>query len=360
MTIDERNIIWLDLFPNLPYSKKKKLLEITPKGQDIKQKFLSNLAYKEILSENEFKKMSVVLDNKFLDDKIAEFERNNIKMITIYNPEYPTMLANIADPPLCLYCRGNTQLLNTLCVAIVGTRKPSEYGIVTTKQFAKELVENDVTIVSGMAVGVDTLAHKTALENNGKTIAVLAGGLYHIYPAVNFQLSKTLAENNLILSENSPDTTPQAYNFPIRNRIIAGLSRAVLVTEAGEKSGSLHTINYAIDYGRDIFAIPGRINSPNSVGCNNIIKEYSGSIALSPDDILAALDIKKQENSKITSIQLDLNEQIILNYIMAEKKTFQEIADHTGMPVNELNATLLNLEVEGLITKLANNSYIKS
>lgn len=360
MTIDERNIIWLDLFPNLAYSKKKKLLEITPKGQDIKQKFLANLAYKEVLNENEFKKMSPLLDDKFLDAKIAEFERNNIQMITIDNPAYPTMLANIADPPLCLYCRGNIQLLNTLCVSIVGTRKPSEYGIITTKQFAKEFVENDITIVSGMAVGVDTLAHKTAIENAGKTIAVLAGGLYHIYPAVNYQLSKTIAENNLILSENSPDVAPLAYQFPIRNRIIAGLSKAVLVTEAGEKSGSLHTINYAIDYGRDIFAIPGRINSPNSAGTNKIIKEFSGSIALSPDDILAALNIKKQENSKITSIQLDLNEQIILNYITAEKKTFQEIADHTGMPVSELNATLLNLEVEGLITKLANNSYIKS
>ena len=133
----------------------------------------------------------------------------------------------------------------------------------------------------------------------------------------------------------------------------------MLVTEAGEKSGSLHTINYAINYGKEIFVVPGKITSPMSAGTNRLIKECSAALVLSPDDILETLNIQK-ENSKNQSIQLDLNEQIILDYIMAEKKTFQEIADHIGMPINQLNSTLLNMEMEGLITKLANNSYIKS
>ena len=232
MTIDDRNIIWLDLFPFLTYQKKKKILELFSKGQDIKSSFLSNKYIREILTDDEISKMSNMLDNQILDRYIERFNSDNIIMITINDPKYPKLLLETASPPLCLYCKGNIQLLNTTSIAVVGTRRPSDYGIVTTKQFVKELVQNDVTIVSGLAVGIDTIAHKTALENQGKTIAVLAGGLYHIYPAVNQSLARKMIENNLILSENSPNISPTTYYFPIRNRIIAGLSSGVLIPEA--------------------------------------------------------------------------------------------------------------------------------
>lgn len=359
MTIEERNIIWLDLFSSLGYQKKVKILSLFDKNEDIKKSFLSNPKLQEILTSSEFAQMSKLLDNAYLDAQIERFAKNGIVMITQSNPNYPQLLKEIDSPPLCLYCKGNLQLLNSICIGIVGTRKPSDYGIVVTKQFAKELASSGVTVVSGLAVGVDTIAHKAAVEENGSTIAVLAGGLFHIYPAVNIGLARTLAENNLIISENTPDAQPQTYYFPMRNRIIAGLSKGVLITEAGEKSGSLITANYALDYNREIFVVPGKINSPTSVGTNNFINEYSTSFTINSQKILEFLHLTK-EKQKNSAIQLDFNEQIVIDYIMAEKKTFQEIADHTHLPANELNAILLNLEMQGLITKLANNSYIKS
>lgn len=358
MTIDDRNIIWLDLFSFLTYQKKKKILNLFEKGKDIKSSFLSNKHIREILTDTEINKMSNMLDNHILDRYIDQFNRDNIIMITINDPRYPKLLLEISSPPLCLYCKGNIQLLNTLSIAVVGTRRPTDYGIVTTKQFVKELVQNDVTIVSGLAAGIDSIAHRTALENQGKTIAVLAGGLYHIYPASNQFLARKMTENNLILSENSPDISPTTYYFPIRNRIIAGLSSGVLIPEASKKSGSLHTARYADDFNREIYAIPGKITSEMSKGTNLLIKQLKANIALSPDDILDALNINK--NEKKCNIQLDIRDQSILNYIQTEKKTFQEIADFTHLTAGELNTILLELEMNGLVTKLANNSYIKS
>ncbi len=358
MTIEDKNIVWLDLFPFLSYQKKIKLLSLFDVNLDIKKVFLLKPKFREVLTQEEFTKMSALLDDNYLNTQIQRFEKDNIQIITIYNEKYPALLKEIDSPPLCLYCKGNLQLLNTTAISVVGTRKPTDYGTVVTKQFVKELANCGVTIVSGMAVGIDTIAHKTALEENGNTIAVLAGGLNHIYPSINIGLSRKIAENNLLITETSPDISAQNYYFPLRNRIIAGISKGVLVPEAGEKSGSLITINYAIDYNREIFAVPGKINSPMSEGVNKIINDFPPSFTISPEKILDFLQIKK-ENLKNSSVQLDLNEQIILNYISADKHTFQEIADHTKLPANQLNAILLELEMNGIVTKLANNSYIK-
>ncbi len=354
-----KNILWLDLFEFLTYNKKYKLLEVCGE-KDIRSIFLNNEEIKQILTNEEFNKMALCLDDAFLNFRLDQYNEQGIKTITFYDNEYPYLLKEISSPPLCLYCKGNTQLLNTLCLAVVGTRKPSDYGILTTKQFSKELSKADVTIVSGLATGVDTIAHRTVLEEQGKTIAVLAGGLNHIYPASNFSLAKQLTENNLIISENNPNVKPLAYYFPIRNRIIAGLSKGVLVTEAAENSGSLHTINYAIEFNRDIFAIPGKINAENSKGTNNIIKNYIGSMVLSPDDILQNYGLTLEKNTKNDSVQLDMRVQFVLDYIKTEKKSFQQILDYTKLSTKELNAILIELEMSGLVLKLANNSYIMS
>ncbi len=360
MTIDDRNIIWLDLFEFLTYQKRTKILQVFEKGKDIKASFLSNKYIHDILTDAEITKMSNMLDNQILDRYISRFESDNIIMITINDERYPKLLREISSPPLCLYCKGNIQLFNTPSIAVVGTRRPTDYGIVTTKEFVKTLSQNGVTIISGLASGIDTIAHKTALENDGKTIAVLAGGLYHIYPAVNQSLARKMTENNLIISENSPNISPLGYFFPIRNRIIAGLSSGVLIPEAGVKSGSMHTAKYADEFNREVFSIPGKISSPMSEGTNSLIKDLKGVMTLSPYEILQALHIDTNKNEKNIGIQLDIEAQSILNYIQTEKKTFQEIADYTKIPASELNSILLELEMNGLVTKLANNSYIKS
>lgn len=360
MTIDERNILWLDLFEFLTYHKKVKILSVFEKGTDIKKSFLSNIYLKDILTQLEITKMSLLLDDSYLDKEIEKYKNQNINLITIYHSLYPQKLKEIATPPLCLYCKGNVQLLNSLCIGIVGSRKPSEYGLLVTKQYTKSLCENDITVVSGLAIGVDTIAHKTVLEEHGNTIAVLAGGFNHIYPSCNINLSKNIMENNLIITENAPNTVPVAYLFPIRNRIIAGLCDAVVITEANEKSGSIHTADYAFDFNREVFAVPGRINSPLSMGTNKLIKANRAWITLHPDDVLQELNIAKKENQQNEQIQLDINQQIIIDYIGSEKKSFQQIAEQTNLSASELNALLLEMEIDGLILKLANNSYIKA
>ena len=285
MTNKDANILWLDLFEFLTYKKKDELLNLA-QNQDLRKIFLSNAKVRDILTNEEFSKMQLCLDEKYLSLQLEQYEKCKIVPITFNDKRYPYILKEISTPPFCLYCKGNLELLNTFCIGVVGTRSPTDYGIVVTKQFVKELVNADVTIVSGLATGVDSIAHKTAIEENGSTIAVLAGGLNHIYPATNISLAKKMAENNLLVSENNPNVKPMAYNFPSRNRIIAGLSRGILITEAGEKSGTLHTFNYAVEYNREIFAIPGKITSDLSKGTNAIIKQLQGTITLSPDDIL--------------------------------------------------------------------------
>lgn len=359
MTVDEKNIIWLDLFEFLSYSKKNKLIEAVGIGNDLRKEFLKNAKINEILSNEEINKMAICLHDEFLNLKLNKYAEDGVQCVTYFSEEYPYLLKEIATPPLCLYCKGNVQLLNTTCVGVVGTRKPTDYGLVVTKQYVKELTEVGVTIVSGMATGIDTIAHKETLANQGNTIAVLAGGFNHVYPASNRAMFNELAKSNLVVTEYNPTVAPETYFFPVRNRIIAGLSKAVLVTEAGEKSGSLHTINYATEFNREIFAVPGKINSPMSKGTNSIIQNLQGCVTLSPQDILNALNLSKDENKK-QNTQLDINTQLILDFISAEKKTLQEIVDHTNMSVKELNSKLIEMEMDGLVVKLANNSYIKA
>ncbi len=357
MTNNEKNILWLDLFSSLGYAKKKKLLDCTENGADIKQSFLCNPKYKEILTAEEYNKMAQCLDETKFLNLIESFASEGIEFVTIYDNRYPKQLLEIDTPPLCLYCKGNLQLLSSSCVSIVGSRKPTDYGVVTTKEYAKELSIAGITIVSGMAVGVDSLAHRTVLENDGATIAVLAGGLHNIYPSTNIALYRQLTESNLVITESSPNVQPIAYLFLARNRIIAGLSKATIVTEAAEKSGSLTTCRDAYEFHRKVFAVPGKINAPYSKGCNKLIKEKTAQITLEPADVLSSLGVNA-EKLKMGSIQLDIKQQIVIDYIKFEKKTFQEIADHTHLLPSELNSILLELELDGLVYKLANNSYI--
>ncbi len=355
MTNEDKNILWLDLFDFLAYGKKIKLLESIKKNENLREQFLKVQAIKEVLTNEEFNKMALCLSDEYLNRHLRDYEKDNIQLITFNNPNYPYTLKEITTPPLCLYCKGDVGLLNSECFAVVGTRKPTDYGIVVTKQYSKEISKH-MTIVSGLATGIDSVAHKTALEENGKTIAVLAGGFNHIYPQTNYNLAKTIEETNLLVSEYPPNTKPLSYYFPIRNRIIAGLSRGVLVPEMGEKSGSMHTINYALEFNRDIFVVPGRINSPMSKGANMLLKTLQGCITLSPDDILETYRLNKQETKQTK--QIDINAQMVLNFIESEKRSFQEILDHTKLPASELNTMLISLELEGMLIKLANNSYI--
>ena len=201
-------------------------------------------------------------------------KKNNIDIISIEDKQYPNILKEIYDPPICLYIRGNNEILNNESISIVGCRKATDYGRKVARDFAYNISKRDINIISGLAIGIDSEAHLGAVEANKKTIAVLGNGLDTIYPKENINLSqKILDSGGAIISEYPLGIKPKKENFPARNRIISGMSNGLLVVEAKEKSGTLITVDFALEQGRDVFVVPGNIVSENSVGTNDLIKQ---------------------------------------------------------------------------------------
>lgn len=291
----------------------------------------------------------------------AELARHQIECVTISDPDYPPLLKQIYDPPFCLFIRGRLSAEN--CLAVVGSRKFSIYGKQVAENLTEELAKRGITIVSGLALGIDSIAHESALRQNGKTIAVLGSGVdpLHIAPANHAALAeRIIGKNGAIISEYPPGTMPSKYSFPQRNRIIAGLSMGVLVIEAAEKSGSLITAQCALDNGREVFAVPQNITSPTSFGTNNLIK--SGARAITGvEDIIEALNIEKT----ITSVEnrknpptLSPTETILMASITREPIHIDEIIKAGALPSNIVNGTLTLLEMKGIIKNLGGMMFV--
>lgn len=243
-------------------------------------------------------------------------------------------------------------------IAIVGTRNNSSYGALCCEKIVKDLVAEDIVIISGFARGIDSIAHRICIENNGKTIAVVASGLDIVYPSSNVNLWKKIEENGLILSEYEYGTKPFRANFPQRNRIIAGLSEGVIVIESKEKGGSLVTANIALDEGRDVYAVPGEIFSDLSRGCNNLIRDSKAKLLNSVEEILKDYNwiMNKsilKEDKNFTEIQSK-----ILNCLVYEK-TLDRIVQELNMSTSELLYEIMELEIKGHIKSLAGGKYIK-
>ncbi|MFH0805422.1 MAG: DNA-processing protein DprA [Patescibacteria group bacterium] len=226
------------------------------------------------------------------DYEIEKLEKEKIGLITIQDESYPKLLKEIYAPPAILYIKGNFSPNDKFSLGIVGTRNPSDYGRQITPIITSELSKSGITIVSGLAKGIDAIAHKTAIDNNGRTIAVLGSGIdsKSIYPVINKYLSEKITENGAVISEFPINTKPLAQNFPQRNRIISGLSLGILVIEASEKSGSMITARNALEQNREVFAIPGDILSNNSLGPNNLIK-MGAKLVTKTNDILEELNL---------------------------------------------------------------------
>ena len=356
-TKDDKVLLWLDLFENLTYKKKEYILDEFSSPTQLFDEFLSSReSLSQILTQKLYEQMAYSHNEKSLDSLVENLDKKGIKAVTIYSSDYPEYLLNTDCPPFVLYCKGDVALLKSKCFAIVGTRRITNYGRAITEKFTKGLVDTGFTIVSGLSCGVDTIAHQTTLDNGGKTIAVLAGGFDKIYPDINTNLANEIAKKGLLVTEIKPSEIAKNYYFPIRNRIIAGLSKGTLITEADEKSGAMYTKNYALEYGRDVFAVPGNITSSVSMGCNKIIVNGQAKAVCCLDDILDEYNIKfvpkKQE-----SISVSMEEQIILDIIKDEEVSFQEILDRTKFDTKTLNTLLTTMSLNGLIKKLAGNLY---
>lgn len=272
--MDNKLLIWLSRLKKLKLIQKKLILEkidSVDKIWSLNKTELINLIGKDCIAIDE------ILNKKYrenLDIYENYIIKNNIKIISIFSNEYPKKLKNIYDPPVILFAKGNISLLNKDSIAIVGARECSDYGKTISKEIAYNLAKKDKCVVSGLARGIDKYAHIGALQAEGSTIAVIGNGLDIIYPYENKKIFERILENNgLIITEYIIGTKPEKINFPQRNRIISGISDGIVVVEAKEKSGSLITADFALEQGKEIFAVPGNINNENSIGTNDLIKE---------------------------------------------------------------------------------------
>lgn len=311
----------------------------------------------QILSEKEyFALCETAADTDFtqIEEKL---ERYNTRVITVLDPEYPQSLYKVEDMPLLLYARGDVGLLKKDCFAVVGTRYPTRYGVRVTEDFVSRLAER-FTIVSGLARGVDAIAHREALKTGGTTIGVLGCGVDIVYPMENADLYREIIKVGLIISEYDMGTAANSYNFPARNRIVSGLSRGVLVTEAGEKSGTMITISCAEEQGVAVFCVPGSIYNAASGGCNKSIRSCQSRIALDVNDIYDELGLKKVDTTKPSGIQLDVNEDRIVNELTQRGEMhFEEILEIVDLTVPQLNSLLIRLEATGLVNKTKFNHW---
>ena len=357
---NEKAIIWIDLFEFLTTKKQQEILDLFFEPRDVFVEFKSSFSKLQyLLSKEQFDKMCYALDEQYLENHIVGLDSQGVKVVTYCSDDYPQQFFNYQDKPIILYCKGDVSLLSSTCVAVVGTRKPTIYGKQVTEKLSKEIASNGVTIVSGLADGIDTIAHSSALAVGRKTIAVMGSGFNDIYPKRNFELEKEIEQNGLVITEYAPNIGPATWHYPIRNRIIAGLSKAVLITEASLKSGTMHTRDYALEYGIDIFAVPGEITSFASSGTNSLIKSCQCAMVTCADDILSVLNVKNQYKPAVTNIQYSLEEQAVLNVIDGETH-FDEIQLKTKIDTKTLLTLLTTMELNGIIKKMNGNYYCKN
>jgi DNA processing protein len=283
----------------------------------------------------------------------------NIHVLTWLDEAYPQRLKEIEQPPPVLYLRGELISEDTWAVAIVGTRRVTPYGRQVTEEIASFLAANGITVVSGLARGVDSIAHSTALKAGGRSLAVLGSGVDRIYPPENRALAERMIEHGAVLSDYAPGTPPESSNFPPRNRIISGLSMAVVVIEAGKTSGALITAEFAAEQGREIFAVPGNILAPQSKGTNKLIQQGAHPL-LSASDIMQALNLTRvgQHKAARKALPADDVEAKLITALGEEPLHVDEIRNQTGLPVEKVSATLVMMELKGMVRQVGNMQYV--
>ncbi len=293
------------------------------------------------------------------DRESEAFVRSGATLVTLTDSTYPPLLREIPDPPPYLYLKGTLPEAGTTTIAVVGSRMASDYGIAITTRFARELAEKGVAIVSGLAQGVDAAAHRGALQVSGRTVGVLGCGIDQVYPAVNRQLFREMADQGAIVSEFPLGTGPEAANFPRRNRIISGLSRGVLVVEAAEKSGSLITAQFALEQGREVFAVPGNITHRASRGTNSLIKQ-GAKLVESVADIIGELPPEGAglpQWARQQGFNLSPEEEKLCGLLSDGPLHIDELTVRSELTVPAVSAMLLRLELQGAIQQLSGKMF---
>jgi len=294
-----------------------------------------------------------------LDEYYKNIQSKGINVVISDEDIYPSRLKEIDQPPPVLYIRGELIEDDYWAVAVVGTRRVTAYGRQVTDELSTYLAQNGITVISGLARGVDAIAHQSAIRAGGRTIAVLGSGVDRVYPPEHRNLSDQIISQGAMLSDYSPGTPPDSSNFPPRNRIISGLSMAVVVVEAAETSGALITASFAGDQGRDVFAVPGNIFAPQSKGTNHLIQQGAHPL-LSGRDLLDNLNLTRVNEQRTIrhAIPTDKTEVNVLNVLGREPIHIDEIREQTGLPMESVSAALVMMELKGMVQQVGGMNYI--
>jgi len=375
---DEIYMLWLSThLPQLGSRKLNSLLSIFGTAKSIFSAHPDQLKSQGSLTDLALTTLTKNRNFDYIERTLRDLESKQMIYLSRDHERFPTLLASIPDPPVGIFCVGELPADATHKIAIVGSRKCSEYGLLAARLLAKPLAEYGIVIVSGMARGIDSMAHRGAIEGAGKTIAVLGCGADICYPSENVHLRASIIENGCVISEYPPGQRPIAAFFPARNRIISGLCRVIIVAEASKKSGTLITVDQATEQGRDVLAVPGNINSPLSAGTNSLIRE--GAIPVTDyTDVLFALglsDIKdtsdplnqyahggqvpsKAQENAIKSLAPE--EKLVYDSLTFEAVSFDSLIMATKLASGNLHYLCTTLELKGLIKKLPGARYIRS
>ncbi|MCX5781893.1 MAG: DNA-processing protein DprA [Elusimicrobia bacterium] len=367
---EDKSIIALNLVPHLGYGQFQTLINSFGSASNILEVPENELLKVPGISQKLAKGISEIKNTNNAEKEITDAERIGARVLTYKNKDYPEPLKNLSDYPPVIYVLGSLLKKDFFSVAIVGTRKPTPYGISAASFFAAEFARSGIACISGLARGIDTEVHKSCIKEKGRTIAVLGNGLNKHYPPENKKLEEEITKNGALISEFPLNSQPDKENFPRRNRIIAAMSLATLVIEADIKSGSLITAKHALDQGKDIFAVPGPIFSKYSKGTNSLIKS-GAHLAESADDIIDEINpFKKLLKEKKIFIKKECeksfafgnSEQKILNFLENELNgtSIDNITQKLDIPSKETASSLLGLELKGLVRSLPGKIYIKT
>jgi DNA processing protein len=303
-----------------------------------------------------FTKIRQQLDlNRVMD----EIGKKGIKILTLQDEDYPRRLKEINQPPPVLYVKGSINVEDEWAVAVVGTRRVTAYGRQVASEIAQFLAQNGITVISGLARGVDAISHQAALKAGGRTVAVLGSGVDVVYPPEHAKLANEITSQGALVSDYPVGTQPDGINFPPRNRIISGLSMATIVVEAGEKSGALITAEFAVEQGKEVFAVPGSILTPQSEGTNRLIEQGARPL-LKMSEILDTLKLEQIPEKQNSRRQFPLNpiETKLLSALSQDPIHIDEVCSQAGLPISEVSATLTMLELKGMVSQVGGMNYI--
>ena len=361
MNETHRDIVALSFVPGVGAGRIRKLIE---HFEDTREIFTAKTSVlKEVIGRgfNNFGEIAGIKNSEEFVEEIEYIEREDIKTVCLKDEDYPFLLKNIYDPPAILFYKGDFLEGTDNAIAVIGARKCSLYGMQIAEKLACDLAEEGATVVSGMARGIDSAAHRGAIKGRGRTIAVMGSGFRNIYPPESGSFARDISQNGAVITEFTSSIPPDKSNFPRRNRIISGLAEGVVVVEAAQKSGAMITVNLALDEGREVFAVPGRVDSTASDGTNLLIKK-GAKLVQNVDDIFEELNLSKSNGKlcKLQKVKIELcsEEKNIAEILDASVPVYiDQIVEEAGIGKEKISEILLKMEMKGIVKVFPGSNY---